>query len=437
MRKKFSGKGENKELIGGKYHWLEENELETTEWKELRPQSPEYLFMPQNLKYEEEYEQFSKITDIFLNSANGFKTHRDHFSVAFNSTELSKRIKSLINKEINDSDFLTYYQLKENKNWTLQKARNLINRTSNWKHDLVQCLYRPFDRRFCYHNKATMDRPRDLELSHARHPNFCLAIGRQGQAVGNDIWNLITVGKNVADTNLFYRGGIQYFSLYLYPTEKEPTLFDLEKTKNTPGDRRPNLSEEFIKDFSQRLKLKYIPDGKGDRIKTFAPEDIFAYIYAVFHSPTYRDRYSEFLKTDFPRLPLTSQPKLFKQLCDLGDRLIELHLMEKHGDEIASYPIEGDDIVDKVRYSEPKQKELGKVWINETQYFDGVPPEVWDFYIGGYQVCQKWLKDRKERTLSYEDLIHYQNIVSAISETTDLMEKIDRTIDNFGGFPIK
>nr|WP_319418896.1 type ISP restriction/modification enzyme [Pleurocapsa sp. FMAR1] len=209
-------------------------------------------------------------------------------------------------------------------------------------------------------------------------------------------------------------------------------------------DRRPNLSDEFINDFAQRLKLEFIPDGKGDRVKTFAPEDVFAYMYAVFHSPTYRDRYSEFLKTDFPRLPLTSQPKLFKKLCDLGDRLIELHLMEKHGEEITSYPVEGDNVVDKVRYGLPqapfkkgeKKAELGKVWINKTQYFDGVSPEVWDFYIGGYQVCDKWLKDRKGRTLSYEDLIHYQNTVSAISETIKLMESINQTIEQFGGFPI-
>ena len=187
-----------------------------------------------------------------------------------------------------------------------------------------------------------------------------------------------------------------------------------------------------------RLKLLiYLPDGKGDRIKTFAPEDIFAYMYAVFHSPTYRKRYGEFLKTDFPRLPLTSQPKLFKQLCNLGDRLIELHLMEEHGEEITGYPIEGNNLVDKVRYTEPKANESGKVWINKSQYFDGVPQQVWGFYIGGYQVCHKWLKDRKGRTLSYEDLTHYQKIVSAISETIELMKNIDYTIEDFGGFPIK
>jgi predicted helicase len=160
-------------------------------------------------------------------------------------------------------------------------------------------------------------------------------------------------------------------------------------------------------------------------------------MYAIFHSPTYRQRYAEFLKTDFPRLPLTSKPELFKQLCDLGDRLIELHLMEKPGEDITTYPIEGENIVDKVSYCEPKQEELGKVWINKTQYFEGVPQRVWEFYIGGYQVCDKWLKDRKGRTLSYEDLMHYKNIISAILETIELMNQIDIQIMNNGGFPFQ
>lgn len=110
--------------------------------------------------------------------------------------------------------------------------------------------------------------------------------------------------------------------------------------------------------------------------------------------------------------------------------------MEKHSKDITTYPIEGENIVDKVSYSEPKKEELGKVWINKTQYFEGVPQQVWEFYIGGYQVCDKWLKDRKGRTLSYEDLMHYKNIVSTISETIDLMKNIDLTINKFGRFPI-
>src|SRR5260370_15092596 len=166
-----------------------------------------------------------------------------------------------------------------------------------------------------------MDRPRETELWHVRFPNICFATGRQGQAVGGEEWNLATVGREVADTNLFYRGGIQYFPMYLYPNPKQTSLFDLDTPTNAPGGRRPNLTPAFTKDFSTRLKMQFISDGKGDLQHTFGPEDIFNYMYAIFHSPTYRQRYAEFLKIDFPRLPLTSNPALIRQLAALGDRL--------------------------------------------------------------------------------------------------------------------
>ena len=177
-------------------------------------------------------------------------------------------------------------------------------------------------------------------------------------------------------------------------------------------------------------------DGHGT--ETFGPEDVFDYMYAVFHSPTYRSRYAEFLKIDFPRLPLTSKKKLFRKLCALGEELVNLHLMEKHGPEMTAYPVNGDHLVDKIRYKEPdKNNPKGRVWINKTQYFEGVPPEVWEFHVGGYQVCRKWLKDRKGRNLTYDDQKHYQHIVSALSETIRLMSEIDKAIDNHGGWPIE
>lgn len=184
--------------------------------------------------------------------------------------------------------------------------------------------------------------------------------------------------------------------------------------------------------------MDFIEDGKGDLIKTFGPEDIFDYMYAVFHSPTYRSRYAEFLKIDFPRLPLTSNAEMFRALCHPGAELVALHLMDKHARAITGYPIPGDNTVDNVRYTEPGDNQAkGRVWINKTQYFEGVPPEVWAFHIGGYQVCQKWLKDRKGRQLSYDDLTHYQRIVSALEETIRLMGEIDETIEHHGGWPIQ
>lgn len=160
-------------------------------------------------------------------------------------------------------------------------------------------------------------------------------------------------------------------------------------------------------------------------------------MYAVFHSPTYRERYAEFLKIDFPRLPLTSSADLFRALCAIGDRLVGLHLMEQYGQNLPRYPQAGNHMVERVEYTQPADKPgEGRVWINKTQYFEGVPPGVWEFHVGGYQVCHKWLKDRKGRALSFGDITHYQRIVGALAETITLMEQVDEVIEEQGGWPI-
>ena len=176
-------------------------------------------------------------------------------------------------------------------------------------------------------------------------------------------------------------------------------------------------------------------DGKGDLQSTFGPEDIFHYIYAILHSPTYRERCAEFLKIDFPRLPLISDRALFKALAEKGEELVALHLMESPvlNQLITRFPATGSNEVVKVRYVEPRQDENGnevpgRVHINKTQYFEGIEPDVWVFQIGGYQVLHKWLKDRKGRKLSFDDLFHYQKIVVALKETMRLMEEIDGLI---------
>jgi hypothetical protein len=229
--------------------------------------------------------------------------------------------------------------------------------------------------------------------------------------------------------------------------------------------RKAALSPPFISDFEKRLGLSFVSDGKGDLKKTFGPEDVFNYIYAVLHSPTYRTRYAEFLKSDFPRVPLTSDVKLFRSLCALGAELVALHLLEspKLEKAIARYPVKGSNQVEKgfPKYIAPGEPEPGtgkpvkegRVYINRPaltrpdksghplpagegraegegvgQYFEGIPPEVWNFHIGGYQVCEKWLKDRRARTLTYDDQMHYCKVVTALSDTIRLMAEIDAAI---------
>lgn len=212
------------------------------------------------------------------------------------------------------------------------------------------------------------------------------------------------------------------FPLYLYPADDE---------LDVSTGRRPNLSPEFLKALAAKLKLPQ--EGPHGLPKSVTPEDIFNYAYAAFHSPTYRTRYAEFLKIDFPRLPLTGSKPLFDRLAALGGELGGIHLLEsaKLNDFITQFPAKGDNVVEKVHYAD----EGKRVWINPSQYFGGVPAAVWSFHIGGYQVCEKWLKDRKGRTLTYEDIQHYQKIVVALFETIRLMAEIDKLIDKQGGWP--
>ena len=202
-----------------------------------------------------------------------------------------------------------------------------------------------------------------------------------------------------------------------------------------PPTRRPNLAPEFIRDCEAKLGLRFVAEATGE-LDTFSPEDVFHYIYAIFHSPQYRERYAEFLKIDFPRLPLTTSVPLFRRLAALGGELVAWHLLqhpqlEGMGGLITGYPEGGDNRVEKghPKYDAGHQR----VHINTAQYFEGVPPELWEHMVGGYQVLDKWLKDRKGRTLTSDDITHYQRIVRSLSETQRLMRAIDEAI---GSFPL-
>jgi predicted helicase len=202
--------------------------------------------------------------------------------------------------------------------------------------------------------------------------------------------------------------------------------------------QRLNFTAGFLRALSNALQITSTQDNGVPAGLT--PEDIFHYAYAVFHSPGYRGRYVEFLKTEFPRLPLTGSLELFRALARLGGELVGLHLLESPRlDQPITEFIGSNREVAKVGYAD------GTVWIDAsgtkketspgTSGFRGVPEAVWNFHIGGYQVCEKWLKDRKGRTLSADDIAHYHKIVVALAETIRLMAEIDRVIDDHGGWP--
>ena len=255
-----------------------------------------------------------------------------------------------------------------------------------------------------------------------------------------DKWDALVSNTIITHKSLAAYDINTIFPLYLYPSPSvgAKDLIEIsEALESGAGSRRANLSEVFIRDMEKRLGLKYEegaeePGKKGG--KKFGPDDILHYIYAVFHSPSYRERYAEFLKGDFPRVPLTSDAGLFWELCGLGSRLTALHLLEGSGPAAikTSYPVDGSNEVDQVRYVDMHEQ----VQINNDQYFGGIPKAVWEFHVGGYRVCEKWLKDRKGRKLSLDDISHYQKVVAALAETISIMAEIDAAIMAHGGFPL-
>lgn len=405
-------------LRQGKYEWLATENVKRTEWTALAPDSPSYLFASQDIELLAEYEQGWKLTGMMRLYSNGVKTHRDHFTVSFDEDSLHRRIEEFRDLSVSDLKLAERYKLAGQ----LSHRRRTLARESSWKANFTQYLYRPFDFRFYFHHASVVDRPRnEVMYNMLDASNLGLITTRQTR----DQWDTLATQyicdhKSCAayDTN-------SLFPLYLYPTNDN--LLD-----SAEEGRRPNLSPEFTRELSEKLGLEFVPDGTGDLSSTFGPEDVFHYAYAVFHSPEYRERYAEFLKRDFPRLPLTSDRALFSSLCAKGAELVGLHLMiaPALGNFITRFPEGGESVVEKVRYSSAEER----VYINNGQYFEGVPEEVWEFRVGGYQVMDKWLKDRKGRRLSSGDIRHYQRIVVALSETRRLMREIDASIP---GWPLE
>lgn len=410
-------------LRNDKYQWLSEQDISNTNWKTLTPQAPFYLFIQQNTALLPEYGQGWNLSDVFMTTSTGVKTHRDHFVYDFDADQLRKRINEFRDSSITDEEIMSRYGLKDTRDWKLSERRKSLKTDERWQKGFTNCLYRPFDIRPYFHHQDAVELPRHEVMKHMiAGDNIALATTRQVTTI--EFCHFLCTKFPIEMKTCSHDRATNIFSLYLYDDDLRGLT------------RRPNLSPKFIEDFANKLSMQFILDGKGDGEQTFGPEDIFNYMYAVFHSPTYRSRYAEFLKMDFPRLPLTSKPELFRELCSLGQQLIDLHLMETKATKITGYPVAGDSNVEKVRYQEPLDDAKGRVWINSTQYFDGIPKEVWEFHIGGYQVCDKWLKDRKGRQLTYDDLTHYQQVVSALAETMKLMKAIDVAIDNHGSWPV-
>lgn len=362
-----------------KYNYLLEHSFTTTDFTRIEPSAPFYFFMKRDTANEEVYNRGFSVNDMFPVSTVGVVTAKD--------AVLIDTSKSLLLDKVAD-----HYQI--------QPDKMLI----------ANIDYRPFDKRYVYYDVSKIERPREKVMRHfIEGDNVGLIFSRQ--AITNN-WSHIQATTAMSDNRVHYSNkGIPICApLYLFDAQDGNT-------------RRPNLDMEIVGQIAEKIALQFEEEKSGN-IEAFCPMDLLDYIYGILHSPSYREQFKEFLKVDFPRIPYPTDANEFRRVAEIGGELRGVHLMEASLPLVTEFNVSGSNKVEAIKIAEGGDG-LCKVWINDEQYFDNVPRVAWEFYIGGYQPAQKWLKDRKGMTLEWDDVMHYQRIISALCKTNELMSKID------------
>ena len=393
-----------------KYSFLNDSSFSTLEWENLTPTEPYYFFVPKDFSVKEEYDNGFKIDHLMTLYKTGIESGRDDLFISSSKGELEQKIKEVIE---NNNILRDKYKIKDTASF---RIGNHISGKSYEESKIVPIKYRPFDNRYIYYDKDLLRRPFYDLMKHflREEENLALCTCRQQKAF--DFQHILV---SDAITERCYvslqTGEVSYvFPLYIYNCD-----FGNE-------GRTVNFNKELYNKIAQGLN--YLPcyddnilvDPTSEYNGVLYPQDLFDYIYAVLHSPSYRERYKEFLKIDFPRIPYPTDWEKFRDLAEKGEELRELHLMEDIPSKTGvSYPVAGSHQVDCYRWDN------NRVYINADQYFEGVPESAWNFYIGGYQPAQKWLKDRKGRVLSFDDLKHYEQIIYVLQQTERIMQEIE------------
>ncbi|MCK9426752.1 MAG: N-6 DNA methylase [Ignavibacteriaceae bacterium] len=410
------------ELLGlrdAKYDWLNKHNIKNVKWNKLEPNSPYYFLVQRDEKYSSDYYNYFSIQDIFPINVTGIVTARDSFVIDIEKDVLKRRIEEFRSLLIHDASIKERYKLKDSRGWKFQAARKELAKDENWSLYFSKILYRPFDVRNIYYTEKMVDWGRQEVMRHMLEENISLCFMRQVST--SESYSQVLVSQQMVDNRTFFssKGIIQQAPLYLYSERKEKRknpliqimMFEPEVKYQT---RQPNIKPELFAELKNYFK------------KEPTPEEIFYYIYAVLYSNTYRVKYAQFLKIDFPRVPFTKDYKVFIQLGKLGKKLADLHLLKAKELEnvISKFPVAGSYKVIRPKYEDEK------VWINKEQFFNNVKEEVWKYQVGGYQVCEKWLKDRQGRTLTVEEIQTYCKIVTALSKTIELQSEIDKYFEN-------
>jgi len=368
-----------------KYNFLIQNSLQSVPFVELPNKAPDYFMVQKDFELEAKYNSGFSTNDLFNVQSMGITSG-------------------------NDSEYVDY-------------DKKILTEKFD-KENVTRIDYRVFDKRYINYDQSVLARARFDFMQNFLGKNYAMSLVRRSR---NNAFVLPYITNSIVDKCIISTlDNANIFPLYLYPENNG------QQTIEQSEERKPNLNTEIVKQIAEKLGLTFTNEKETTK-NTFAPIDILDYIYAVLHSPSYRETYKEFLKIDFPRVSYPKDKDTFWQLVQLGGEIRQIHLLESPTVEqyITQYPIDGDNIVGKPKYVPiPKNDETGvlqgNVYINDTQYFANVPLAAWKFYIGGYQPAQKWLKDRKDRKLEFDDILHYQKIIVALTETDRLMKEINK-----------
>jgi len=385
-----------------KYSFLKSNDINTIKWKELKLSEPHYFFVEKDFTFQALYDKYFPVSEIFNKFSSGIKTHRDHFVVGFTKEEIVQRMRTFIS-DLPDDIVKQALDLKDTSGWKIKEARDKLKK-EDWIKSILPYAYRPYDIRYiCFRNEL-IDRERIEIMQNFFYDNLGLALMKK--PIPGTLTQVLPL-KNLFDIN-FYAYQSYVFPLYIYSHSNQINLFNYKKEAE---EKKSNLNSKLFKILLDAYK------------KQPSPEEIYHYIYAVLYSNIYRKKYAEFLKIYFPRIPFTKKYDLFKHLSELGKRLNDLHLLKsiELNPSLCKFQGKGDNRVEKIKYDEKEEK----VYFTEKQFFEKIPRDIWEYHIGNNQVCRKWLKDRKGRCLSLEDIKNYCKMVTALQKTIEIQKEID------------
>ncbi len=401
-----------------KYDWLGKKAFKIKDYETLNPKSPWYFFIKRNTEEIEHYTKWWKVNDIFPVNVTGIVTARDGFVIGVDEKEVNNRIMQFRNLRIDDEIIRQTFSLKDTRGWKLPEARKKLANDTEWKDKFQKILYRPFDIRSIYYSEDMVDWGRPDLMQHILKENIALILPKRVETAIS--WSHIFAATNIVDHVAVSLKTVDYcFPLYLYDTDQKKKgialqtmmLFEPEVEYGKSKGKKANIAHELF----EQLKKAY---GKVP-----TPEQILGYCYGVLYSNTYREKYAEFLKIDFPRIPFTKDSALFIEMAKLGNELIELHLL-KHkslSNPIVKYRGRGDDdTIAKIVYDESKKR----LYINEGRYFENITKEIFEYQIGGYKVIDHYLKDRRDRQVG-NDVEQICKISTSIVKTIEVQRNVD------------